>query len=121
LAKLLFICVVDDDENVREALADTLVGSGYSASTFASGYDLLNFPRLQAGDCFVSDYNMPEMDGVSLCRELRDRGYDQPFILMTAFATERLRTIALSAGAACVLEKPFEPEELVTCVENVLP
>jgi FixJ family two-component response regulator len=120
LPKLLLICVVDDDESVREALGDLFAGHGYSVNAFSGAQELLDFPDLPRGDCVVSDYHMPGTNGMELFHAMRDRGLTTPFVLMTAFATDQLRASARKAGVSCVLEKPFEPGEMLQCVEAAI-
>lgn len=120
LPKLLLIFVVDDDDGVRDALGDLFLGVGYRVSSFASAEDLLGFTNLLQVDCVISDFHMPGRSGLELYSDLRDRGCKAPFILMTAFATSRLRQEAADAGIHCVIEKPFEPEDMLGQVERAL-
>jgi len=120
LAKLLLICVVDDDESVRDALEDLLSGHGYQVRGFASAEQVLMHERLAELDCVVSDYHMPGRNGLDLYRALRARGHGVPFILMTAFASPRVREIALAEGISHVLAKPFAPDEILQAVATVV-
>lgn len=108
------ILVVDDDEVSRDILSDLLGRSGYDVSTAVNGRQALH--ALSAGDfrLVVSDWVMPEMDGLALCRAIRAANFSSYiyFILLTVRSQTRDVVEGLSAGADDFITKPFNPDEL---------
>ena len=120
MPELRLVCVIDDDENVRESLGDLLEGCHYRAGRFACAEDLLASAQLAEAGCIITDYHMPGMTGLGLVAALRARGIAVPVILMTAFATERLREMAHGAGVSALLKKPFHPDEMLRLVAQAV-
>jgi FixJ family two-component response regulator len=71
-------------------------------------------------DCVVSDIHMPGMSGLDLMKHLAARGSGTPVILITARSDANLEAKAAIAGAVCLLRKPFEIDELTTCIEGAV-
>ncbi|MDI3565644.1 response regulator transcription factor [Bradyrhizobium sp. Arg816] len=114
------ISVVDDDASVRAATENLLKSRGYITQIFASAEELLRSPQLDETSCVITDVQMSAMSGLELLAEMRTRGYDAPFIFITAFPNERLRASALGAGAIGFLAKPFAGQELIECLDTAL-
>jgi DNA-binding response OmpR family regulator len=68
----------------------------------------------------IVDVNMPRISGLDLQNRLREKGLSTPIIFITAYPEERLRMRALDAGAICYLDKPFDGETLVKCLDLAL-
>jgi len=108
------ILIVDDDDIVRAMLANTLKWSGYAVDVAADGREALD--KLRSGACrmVISDWNMPEMDGIELCRQIRGgdfAGYIYIILLTGRSGTQDI-VEGLSAGADDFIAKPFQPAEL---------
>ncbi len=114
------IAIVDDDASVRVSMESLMRSLGYEARCYAAGRDLLASPDLAHASCLITDVQMPGMNGFQLHQALRARGCAVPVIFITAFAEERLRNQAVSAGAVGFLSKPFEAREIIACVEAAL-
>lgn len=114
------ISVVDDDASVRAALNNLLLSCGYVVLTFRSAEEFLGSPQLDDTSCVISDIKMPAMNGLELLANMRMRGYAVPFIFITAFPDEGVRALALEAGAAYFLAKPFAPPNLIACLDGAL-
>jgi two-component system, OmpR family, response regulator len=114
------VLVVEDHEPTRELLSEVLGAEGYAVETVRDGGHGL--ARLEAGgiDAILLDRRLPDMDGRSLCRQLRARGAltTVPIILMSAEADEAERTAAFADGASDYLTKPFELDELLAVVTH---
>lgn len=113
------IAVVDDDPVLVEGLARLVRSFGHDATTFTSAAALLS-ADVAAFDCVVSDIVMPGMGGLALLASLRARRRALPVILLTAFVDPAMRSVAMRAGAVCVLPKPFDDEELSQSIDVAL-
>jgi FixJ family two-component response regulator len=115
------ICVVDDDELVREAISGLMKSLGYRAAAFASAEAFLrSSTRLSRTACLIADVNMPAMSGLDLHQHLSTSAMPIPTILITAYPDDGARDRALSAGVICYLSKPFEEDDLLGCVRSAL-
>jgi FixJ family two-component response regulator len=110
------VYVVDDDQQLRDGVAQWFREAGYQARTFPSGEAILAaYPQLAPG-CIVVDMLMPEMNGVELRRHLVSVGCRWPIILLTGHATRPVVNEAVEAGIVAVLEKPVREVELLAAV-----
>lgn len=121
--KGLRVVVAEDDPAMRDLLVERLSFDGAIVEEVGSGLAL--FDRLRAWywtgdepDLLVSDIRMPGMDGLSLLEALRARGYDLPVILITAFGDPDLHARARELGAASVIDKPFDIDDLRIAVAH---
>jgi FixJ family two-component response regulator len=114
------IAIVDDDEDVREAIRGLMRAMGFTAKAFSSAEEFLRSPDVDRTGCLIADVNMPGMSGLELCRRLLERGHAMPTILITAYPTEEVRSLALAAGVIKFLTKPFAEAELVDGVRIAL-
>lgn len=114
------ISVIDDDESIRRVMRSFLKSLGWAVHTFSGAEDYLNSPQVKDTSCLISDVQMPGMGGLALQSVLAARGYSTPVIFITAFPSERIRTRLLEAGAVCVLNKPFDDQSLIGCINAAL-
>jgi FixJ family two-component response regulator len=114
------ISVIDDDASVRAAIDNLLRSRGYIVHAFASAEEFLRSPHLAEMSCVIADVQMSGMSGAELLSDLRGRGYEVPFILITGFPDEGVRARALKAGAVCFLSKPFAAPSLMSCLDTAL-
>ena len=70
--------------------------------------------------CVVTDYRMPEMDGLALLKALNDRQIRLPAIVMTGAGDDQARAAVIAAGAFAYVDKPFDPDALITLIESAL-
>jgi two-component system alkaline phosphatase synthesis response regulator PhoP len=113
------ILVVDDEPKIVKQARDYLEKGGYRVLTAGDGKTALAVARHERPDLIVLDLNLPGMDGLDVCRELR-RDSDVPIIMLTARVEETDRLIGLELGADDYITKPFSPRELVARVRAVL-
>jgi two-component system response regulator FixJ len=113
------IHVVDDDAAVRESLRFLLEAEGLIVRTYESGTTLLA-TRLPVAGCILTDFRMPDVDGLQLQAQLAGRGIRLPVIVMTGHADVPTAISAMKAGAVDFLEKPFADEQLLAAVERAL-
>lgn len=114
------IAVVDDDMSFREALVGMMGAFGYHAEAHASGHDVLGSDKLGRFSAFVLDMQMPEMSGLELQRRIRERGLVTPIIFVTGSRDRTVKAKAAALGATAMLDKPFDGDELIACLDAVL-
>ena len=113
------ILVVDDEPKIVRLAQDYLERGGFRVQAVGDGKSALAAARQTRPDLIVLDLNLPEMDGLDVCRTLR-RESDVPIIMLTARVEETDRLIGLELGADDYIVKPFSPRELVARVRVVL-
>ncbi|MEU2332446.1 response regulator transcription factor [Streptomyces sp. NPDC006654] len=113
------ILVVDDDPTVAEVVAGYLDRAGHLVDRAGDGPTALTRAAAHWPDLVVLDLMLPGMDGLEVCRRLRDRA-PVPVIMLTARGDEDDRIMGLEVGADDYVTKPFSPRELVLRVESVL-
>ncbi|MGX9425082.1 MULTISPECIES: response regulator transcription factor [Bradyrhizobium] len=114
------ISIIDDDASVRTATDNLLRSFGYGVLAFGSADEFLQSGVLDQTACVIADVNMPGTNGVELLLRLRARGNEIPFIFITAFPEAAVSAHAASAGAVCLLTKPFETDNLIQNLEQAL-
>ncbi|MDZ4859860.1 MAG: response regulator [Candidatus Hydrogenedentes bacterium] len=114
------VLVVDDDDGVREILAQALRRCGYEAELAKDGIDALRAMESKPYDLVLLDMLMPNRDGLAVLRELRGKPGAPPVIVMTGSAASGVREEASELGAHSFLQKPFELRTLLAEVESVL-
>ncbi len=114
------VFIVDDDPGIRDSLEMLLQTAGYETQAFASATEFLAGNMLNTVGCLIADVQMPEMDGVTLQKELKSRGSPLQVIVMTGHADIPIAVGAMKAGAVDFLEKPFDDHVLLTSVAKAL-
>jgi len=112
------VFIIDDDASILKTLPRGLSRRGFDVQSFESASEFLAaYDESQSG-CLVLDLSMPEMDGLELQKELQSRGIRIPIIFMTGHGGVPESVKALRAGAIDFLVKPFQPEVLVTRIQE---
>lgn len=114
------VTIIDDDESVRLATESLVRSLGLKARTFDSAEAFLRSPERVRTACVITDVQMPDMSGIDLQARLRSEGDLLPLIFITAFPEERIRNMAQAAGAIGFLAKPFEGDDMVSCIDDAL-
>jgi two-component system, LuxR family, response regulator FixJ len=112
--------IVDDDEGMRTWLLFVLDKANISSVAFASGAELLGSFDSTCTGCLVVDFEMPEMSGLQLVKEIRGRGFMIPFLIITGRGSVSLAVEAMIEGAVTVIEKPFGHVQFVEHVRKAL-
>src|SRR5579864_1170038 len=113
------VLVVDDEPNILAAVRPLLAGNGYEAITAMSGRAALDAIQREPPDVIVLDLGLPDLDGVEVCRLIREES-PVPIIVLSARAAEGDKVRALDAGADDYVTKPFGAEELLARVRVAL-
>ena len=114
--------VVEDNQTLSDYLKNELKDK-FQIVCAASGEDALSIIRRMGGaDLVLTDINLPGMDGIRLCREIKSLRTTQeiPVITISAITDSGTKSRAMTAGAAIFIEKPFSLEYLISCIRSVL-
>ncbi|PXA88683.1 two-component system response regulator [Nostoc sp. 3335mG] len=116
------ILAVDDSASLRMAIRIALTGAGYTVTEAGDGVEGLAKASATKFDMIVTDLNMPNMDGLSMIRELRKQPAQAgvPIIFLTTESDPEMKNQAKAAGATGWLVKPFVPDQLVKVARKVL-
>jgi DNA-binding response OmpR family regulator len=116
------IIMAEDDEIVGEMVSEALIAAGHAVGLLDNGADALKVIRARRPDLVILDCNMPEMSGLLVLREMRDtlELYDTPVLILTGRQGARDKDLAFYEGADDYMKKPFDPQELVFRVNELL-
>ncbi len=114
------VCVVDDDESVRESLPDLIKEFGFPAQAFSSAEEFLSSGFVDETSCLILDIAMPGMSGLELREELKRDGREIPIIFITGQREESIRTRVLKQRVAGFLLKPFNDTDLLAAIKIAL-
>jgi two-component system response regulator ResD len=114
-----FLLVVEDEPSIAEVVSLYLKRAGYQVKVVGDGQAALDWMARQMPDLLILDVMLPQVDGFTVIRWLRDRS-DVPVIMLTARREESDRIAGLEMGADDYVVKPFSPQELVSRVRAVL-
>ena len=114
------VAVVDDDPEMRAAMASLLSSYGYRAETFDSAETFLTCASTSKATCLVVDIQLGDISGVELANQLVADGYSYPIIFMTGLEDELIRKQADAAGGVAFLHKQFPARMLFDDIEKAL-
>jgi two-component system chemotaxis response regulator CheY len=116
------IMVVDDSNAIRQSVSFILKENGFETMEAFDGQDGLNKLKDQAVDLIITDVNMPNMDGISMVRELRatDTHKFTPILVLTTESQASIMQDGKSAGATGWIVKPFSNDKLIATIKKVL-
>ena len=127
------ILIVDDEEDVRIALKKVLERAGYEVSVAATGNEGLELMKRHGADLVITDVIMPGVDGIATARQIREKYRDTRIIVISgggrtspqpyepdAISTRSYLASASTAGADQTLTKPFDRDELLRVVHDLL-
>ncbi|UFP96751.1 response regulator transcription factor [Gloeobacter morelensis] len=114
------ILIAEDDERIAIPLAEDLTHQHYLVDVAADGKAAWHYASTYHYDVLLLDVMLPEIDGFALCRQLREAGYEQPILMLTALDRTTDRVAGLDSGADDYLVKPFSLEELGARVRALL-
>ena len=116
------ILIVDDDPDMVELLRFALTEAGYSACTATTGTEALAEAQRSSPDLVVLDLLLPEMNGFNVCENLRrnEATASVPIIMITVLPGQFPRLVGVEAGVNAYVNKPFQTQELISCVVGLL-
>ena len=113
------VLVVDDERTVTEVVERYLLREGFDVAVAGDGPEALRLARVWGPDLMILDLRLPGLDGLEVCRRLRQHTR-LPIIMLTSRSEETDRVVGLEMGADDYVVKPFSPRELVARVKSVL-
>ena len=113
------LLIVDDEKNMRELLQDFFEGEGYKVEVVEDGPQALEKID-ETFNLVISDNRRPLMEGMDLLKNLKQKFPETPVIIITAYSTPKLAVEAYKLGAASYVTKPFNPEELLMKVKEII-
>lgn len=114
------ILLVEDEENISDIVKLNLEMEGYEVVATGNGKTAVKYTNEQHFDLLILDVMLPEVDGFSICEQVRLKNSDVPIIMLTAKDTPKDRIQGLKRGADDYLTKPFNLEELLLRVANLI-
>lgn len=116
------VLLVDDSVSMREMVSFTLKGGGYEVSEAEDGIVALEFAKSNTVDLVITDVNMPNMDGIRLVQKLRELPEYKfiPILILSTETGKDKKNQGKVAGATGWIEKPFDPDYLLSTVGRVL-
>ena len=116
------ILTVDDSASIRQMVSFTLKGAGYAVTEAVDGKQGLDKAKTGRFDLVLTDQNMPNMDGLTLIKNLRGLpAYSRtPILVLTTEAGDAMKQQGRAAGATGWLVKPFDPQKLIDVVKKVI-
>ena len=114
------IAVVDDDAGVRKSLARLLSVFGYRVEPFASAEEFLSAAPTSKATCLVVDFNLSDVSGLEMARQLSKAGLDFPIIFVTGSADDTVRMQCMEFGCVAFLHKPFPVDRLTDAITNAI-
>ena len=114
------LLVIEDDNTLRETLAEQLIGSGFAVEQAADGKEGLYFALEYPIDLAIIDLGLPEMSGLDIIREVRKQGKTFPILILTARDRWEDKVGGLDAGADDYVVKPFQFEEVIARVNALV-
>lgn len=120
MSNIPIISIIDDDDTVRSSLDSLVRSMGYASRTFSCAEEFLACNALDLTACLISDIRMPGMNGFQMFEALQARAMRFPVIFITASVGETPEIRARELGALGYFKKPFNGEQLMAHVHDIL-
>jgi two-component system, chemotaxis family, chemotaxis protein CheY len=116
------ILIVDDSASVRQVVSISLRNAGYEVTEGCDGKDALSKLKGQKVHLIISDVNMPNMDGISFVKAVKQMGAYKftPIVMLTTESQESKKKEGQDAGAKAWIVKPFKPDQLLGVVQKLV-
>ncbi|MEE4203081.1 MAG: response regulator [Halieaceae bacterium] len=119
---MIKILAVDDSRSMRHMVSQTLNDAGFETKLACDGVEALEVAKEYVADVVITDVNMPNMDGITLVKRLRElpEYRYKPILVLTTESSNEKKMEGKQAGASGWIVKPFDPDRLVATVKRVL-
>jgi FixJ family two-component response regulator len=114
------VIVIDDDPSMRSMLGKLFTSAGFGVDVYASGLEMFANARLDRPGCIVLETTMPHMSGFEVHSRIKQSGAELPVVFLAAAADISGAVAAMREGAADFIGKPFDPEDLVARIRDVV-
>jgi len=115
------VFVIDSDERHRQETVSLLEGVGFRTESYGSGHELLDDLAVRSGKaCIISEMDLPDMTGLDLANQLKERGLKVPVIILTRDSDVPTAVAAMRGSVADYLVKPFVERDLVNRLRAVI-
>lgn len=114
------ILIIDDEPNTIKVISAILKKEGYDVHSARSAEEALDKTTKHVFDAVISDYRLPGMNGMQFVDEIKDKGYQMPIVMLTAYGTIEKAVEAMRKGAFNYLIKPVNPDELITVMREAI-
>ena len=116
------VLVADDEVHILDVISYKLQNAGLEVITARDGQEALEQARAERPDLLIMDYQMPGLNGLEVCLQLREEAETStiPAIMLTARGLDVEQSELERAGISLVIAKPFSPREVLSCVEELL-
>lgn len=113
------VMIVDDEPLIRSMLREVLTGAGYVTYTAGDGYEAINLLEVNSPDVVLVDHQLPDTDGLTLQRRIKEIDADIKLIFMSGSHDEDLLMAAQKGGASAILRKPFDITILLDMIDRL--
>ncbi len=114
------ILVAEDDKNISNLIKEMIERKGYKAITAKNGAEAYRAYRKTRFDLLITDIKMPEMDGLTFIKMVREQDKAIPILIITAYSSERNRALAKGYGVSGILQKPFTVLDVSRAIESAI-
>ena len=114
------LLIAEDELDLAEALSVFLERNHFTVDAVHNGFDAYEYASTGVYDAVILDVMMPKMDGIQVLERLRQEGVKTPIMMLTAKGQKEDRITGFNAGADDYLPKPFDPDELLSCLRAIL-
>jgi len=114
------VLVIDDEQIVLDSVSAMLTDEGYEVDTTLNSREGLDWAIERRYDVLLTDIRMPDIGGLRVLRDVKRVKPSLPVLIISGYATVKLAVQATKLGAADIIEKPFEPEELLKALSSAL-
>lgn len=114
------IYIVDDEEDILDILVIVFKKHQFDVTAYQNPVSLLEDLQHKKPDLILSDFKMPQMNGIELLKEVKEKFPDIPFVILSAHLDKVMMIQAIDLGISAVIEKPFKEKELTNKIKNIL-
>ncbi|MFQ5867777.1 MAG: response regulator transcription factor [bacterium] len=116
------ILIIEDEQDVAKLLVARLKSADYESVVASDGYQGVEFAHKENPDLIILDLMLPAGDGLTVLKNIRLSGHTReiPIVVLTGIKDEKYKKKVIDKGVEAYLEKPYEPDTLITTIQNIL-